>query len=447
MDVGAPKKLAASVNAMRLGAPKRTEHEELAKYCTRVANAFRVDGGRNLSRRDVRRLPFVILDSPFRDDDELFASALRELKRRQRRSSVLGLIAQYLEQFDASNPRLRSVAAFLSSTVNQWDWIWADRSSKYSLFLIDRAPYQIANAALSSEVSPREVLGDAGLAEGAMTGGLGEDAFARACGLVSETAGLPCVDLQRRLMEWARGQRSFEYPAQWRPFFRALLNPWLEAKCPDAHRSALCAALMACAGDPRTAPNQNRWEVIRQNEATLYSLLVRWLTRASIFQFLDIVGQTALDHQWKYRRAFWTAYLEAGHISEAWVAFGSQPARYARRARERDKESDALAFAELETGTAKSRDHSALILRIGDLTIVDWSHNGKYQVWKRGDRGAPNLHAKGGYRLKYTAEELSCAPISGVHSNPPGYSWQNRLAEFIRTETGLRTSSVNWQPR
>jgi hypothetical protein len=72
--------------------------------------------------------------------------------------------------------------------------------------------------------------------------------------------------------------------------------------------------------------------------------MLRWLTRTSVYQFLDIVGRTADRYMWQYRRAFWTSYLEAGHIDEAWVVFGANGAPIAERAMRLDNSEKTIAF-------------------------------------------------------------------------------------------------------
>jgi hypothetical protein len=74
-------------------------------------------------------------------------------------------------------------------------------------------------------------------------------------------------------------------------------------------------------------------------------------------------------------------------------------------------------------------------MRIGDLTVVEWSHNGKWNVWKRGDRNAPTLFRQNDRgRPDYRPQELMNAPTNGSHTS----QWRWTVADIIRRETGLR---------
>jgi hypothetical protein len=46
------------------------------------------------------------------------------------------------------------------------------------------------------------------------------------------------------------------------------------------------------------------------------------LARASLDLFFKLIDEHALDAQWRYRHAFWLAYLEQGVIADAWLALG-----------------------------------------------------------------------------------------------------------------------------
>jgi hypothetical protein len=100
-------------------------------------------------------------------------------------------------------------------------------------------------------------------------------------------------------------------------------------------------------------------------------------------------------------------------------------------------------FAAIDrTGSGKTRDHAALLIRIGDLTIVDWSHNGKYNIWRQRDRGAPKLFEK-----EYIASTLASPWRSTSHIGPERDYWQTQLAQIIYDETGRRVSPAQWRPR
>jgi hypothetical protein len=197
-------------------------------------------------------------------------------------------------------------------------------------------------------------------------------------------------------------------------------------------------------GDPRADPG--RWRTVMDRAPGAYAVLMRWLTRASVLQFLDIVDRLMPDHasklMWSYRRAFWMSYLlsdgSTPGIDAAWVAFGDDGARLARKTARETGDKSFTAFGKQND---KSAQHAALILQMGDLTIVDWSHTAKYQVWKRGQRGIPAL-----FKESYRYGTLYNAPIQESHVSPRTYTWQRRLAKIIEGRT-LFSAKPAWRPK
>ena len=172
--------------------------------------------------------------------------------------------------------------------------------------------------------------------------------------------------------------------------------------------------------------------------------MMRWLTRASVLQFFDIVDRSLTDkdskRMWAYRRAFWTSYLmgkdSSPKITEAWVAFGTDAARIAR---EVARQTGDRSFEAFGLHNEKSDQHSALIVRINGKTIVDWSHSGKCQFWPSYEDGAPQL-----YNQRYIGS-LSKAPVREAHSAPQTYYWQKKFAEIIEG-TRIYAAKPSWRP-
>ena len=117
---------------------------------------------------------------------------------------------------------------------------------------------------------------------------------------------------------------------------------------------------------------------------------------------------------------------------------GDEGARLANRAA---RDSGDKSFSAFGKQNDKSAAHAALIIQMGDLTIVDWSHNAKYQIWKRGEKGVPKL-----FEANYRNGALYNAPIDGSHVSPATYSWQRRLAQIIEGRP-FYFQKPAWTPR
>lgn len=140
---------------------------------------------------------------------------------------------------------------------------------------------------------------------------------------------------------------------------------------------------------------------------------------------------------WRYRRKFWSAYLP--HITDAWVAFGSQGEHLARETARRTEDNNFKRFGLLHGAVAGT--HAVLIMTIGDLTIAEWSHSGKCRMWLRGHPNAPKLYAS-----HYRAEDLRWSEWwEASHTGNEAYGWQGKFAEKIRRETGVSVSSAEYR--
>jgi len=212
-----------------------------------------------------------------------------------------------------------------------------------------------------------------------------------------------------------------------------VLIPWQSNDPPEELRDYIRATLLKFLNDPRVQPAE--WNGVSSHAK---GVMFRWLARASLDQFLAVVDQTAPGHQWEHRRAFWSAYIDRDFVSDSWVAFAPNGAARARQlARERD-DTGMLSFGALRGASA---DQAVLLLRIGDLIVADWSHNGSLRIWRNADPQAPKVHE---HEQRYQATELrtECA-YSKRHV--PG--WQQSAAAFIRDHTGIRLMTAEYYPR
>lgn len=155
--------------------------------------------------------------------------------------------------------------------------------------------------------------------------------------------------------------------------------------------------------------------------------------------FFEITDALALERQWRYRRAFWSAYLEKGHIQEARALFAQEGAKRARARFGGD-----VVITELTRGSSKQVDakHAVLLMRIGRLVIADWSHNGKCVIWVDGDQGAPSL-----LQQRCTSDDLNArsGSFSQAHLSPDSYGWQNKVQGWIEREAGISLSPLKYR--
>lgn len=438
---------------MREGSEGARTDLDVAELQQRIASLASEDALDGLSRRDLRAGCKAILHPPHPTaaNEAALNWLLAEVEQNKRRAAFFAAIDAYLDGFVSEDETILTLAKKLEAIAAIWPWRdadqWPVKISEFALLDSTRAPQLLARRILESGAHSRDVFKVAGLdTPGRRFGGLAEAAFRFACRLVMGMRGQQAVDGQRTLIEWAVNDAGkFGYQRAWPEFVEASLVPWKVTEPSEAHKSALLEMLQRFGeGDPRAKPA--RWRTVMDRAPEAYAVLMRWLTRASVLQFLDIVDCLMPDPEaktmWAYRRAFWMSYLlsdgNAPGIDAAWVAFGDEGERLAKRAA---RESGDSSFAAFGKQNDKSSQHAALILKMGDLTIVDWSHNAKYQVWKRGDTRIPEL-----FQPSYSEGALYCAPIQESHSSPSTYNWQKRLAHIIEGRPFFSPKQV-WKPK
>ena len=445
MSVSAPEPRALRRANRELMAEERepAQSVDVGALQAAVAQAVREGRADALSRRDLREICRVYLlpPSPPGADRSVGPLILAEVERLHRRAAFLALIEGYLDRFRMGSPDVAALGAALNRMSGTWPWRpideWPQRARQFALFDAEVAPKRLASAILDAAEPPAQILAAAGLqSEGRMKGGLAEAAFVMGCASVLEQRPALLTHRQLRLIDWSRlGGPAYAYPRAWRFFAEALFKPWSQTEPFGEHKAALVSAAVAYAGDPRVQPAL--WAEVHDKARDAYDVIVRWLTKASVEQFFDIVAEsTDRPDMWAERRKFWEGYLRSNEISKAHVVFGADGALRAKQAADRNPGAGLSAFGRLASGGGRTAEHAALIMKIGELTIVEWSHNGRWNIWKSGDAGHPELFRKRrkDFKPEYQPRELMNAPTNGPHLG----DWQWKVREIIRQEAGLR---------
>lgn len=448
-----PVRLQKFVANMPGVAGSRLAPEQTAILQRRLHEAAATNTVPELKNRDLREGCKVFLHAPeplIANVDTTDAIFLR-VEIKGQRSALLALVAAYVDGFQ-DGEKFAVFASRIRELLHRWKGKpiapWPELDKSISLFDPTKAPTNIAAAVLGGDRTPAEILTRLGLDSMIrQRSGLAEAAFVAATHIVAAKRGVAVIPLQERILEWVKDTDGGLVFARTFPnAVSALLLPWEDTDPPPDHRARLIEALQSLGGgDPRTKPGA--WRSVREQAPQAYAVLMRWLTRASVFLFFDIVDRSlardpAGRTMWAYRRRFWTAYLlgEEGApiIEQAWVAFGNEGARLARQAARENTEAGLAAFGRQED---KSETHAALIMRVGDWTIVDWSHSAKCNFWHKGSTGAPQL-----YQPRYPAGTLYNAPNSASHYSPSTFTWQKNFAELIEDKRFF-VERRSWRPK
>jgi hypothetical protein len=400
----------------------------------KLREIVRTENWDGLSDRQLRHVPACLWvgDPRLASNIRFLNGYFRALRKLRSRLATKALVWSYLLHFEPGAPEIIGIGRYLSGEVRHWKWEWAQRHDRIELFDAERGPKMLAAEALGSD-EPRQILVSAGLRGPLASSGFAVACFREAADKVRQhLQRTPTVDFVKRIVNWAvDADGRMKLSSGRRYLAEALLLPWQNGDPPDELRQYIRSVLLTALNDPRIAHGE--WVGVC-DEAT--GIMVRWLARASLEQFLAVVDHTALEHQWEFRRAFWGAYIDRNHVRDAWVVFASTGrARANQLAREND-DPGILSFGSLRGG---SSDQAVLLLRIGELIVADWSHNGTLRIWRTENQQAPKFYAG-----EYQATALRHA--SDFDQRHMG-DWQRYARDFIARHTGIRIKEHEYMPR
>ena len=408
------------------GTPVFVDVAELQKRLAEASANGTLD---DLAPRDWRYVPECLsMGSPPLIENERFLDEyLQRLKKLRSTRDISMLIRFYLMHFNPTHKGIIKIAAYLKEAVKQWRWHWAEREA-LGLFDVPNAHVRLAKYAMQAKDAVTDAMEAAGFS-GSLYGArlAGHAYIAAAQELRNTPSSLPVI---RRFAAWGKSDDRFAFdstPGADARMAEAMLLPWVDRQPPDEVRTFIEGHLLSLLHDLRI--ERSRWVDVDEEAKRV---MRRWLTRASLEQFLDVVDRTAQSHMWPARRKFWGAYYEHEYMREAWVAFAREGADLAKSLAA-EKENPAIGnFGVLAASANVQRNHAVLIMQISELTVADWSHSGKCHIWLSENPSSPKL-----YRSYSRDELINDSDFEKKH----GGQWQLEVHDFIRRHTGIRMNS------
>lgn len=431
--------------------------ESLGARMRKLYAGARETGYASLSRGAIRRLPYALwlpgevplglLEPKLLQAywDEHLPRAVKHPRSAKR--WLMPLFFTYCHEFkrgdldfDRFVSEIRGVLAQAEGSAALW---MLDLQQQYRWFQPAEVGALLGRKLCIESRTTADVLAGMGLWSGFLGTKLASEAFH---GVVSQAGELLSrSDVVGRVLSWSRTELPdsrvktvFRYPEHRIALADGLVKPWIRQTPPDALRNELLSHLIKHYGDPRTIDTVNRghhWQGV--SPATLATVR-RWMVGDTLRGFMRVLQLTA-DEIWRHREKFWMAYYDRGVVEEAWLALGSQAAWRAQR--ELGKAAWRQ-YGQLTAGAAP--DQSVLLLRIGQVVFMEWSHNGSLRAVYVHDEQMPAL-----YQSEYSGHELrqvqSLDFHDGMNQNPQlthahsdRGTWQRKARDFIDKHTGVR---------
>ncbi|WP_262271847.1 EH signature domain-containing protein [Microvirga yunnanensis] len=456
-----PERLASAKAVAELGAaeaaPALPATAVLEQVRARILEAARSQSGiRALDRRDLRDAAWLLWDAKMPMMriagllDALFA--LARTRASARRNLIEAWLRDFSPQADGLAAAGQAIRLLLKESPDARLELWRQADRRFDLFDPHQGPRKLATWLVQGLEPVEHILDVTGFADPLRAvGGYMRAVQGEVLGLAAAALKGPVgPDALARLETYLApdGALRFREPAGRGQVAQGLLAAWLtsgQEPSEDVRRSVQ-GFLLHHLGDPRIRPDA--W---REAGPEVTAVMRRWLTRASLKAFFTLISDHALDQHWRYREAFWLAYLEKGLIKDAWLGLGSKVHASARAVRELNGAYGRLSGA--------SSDQSILLLQLGDVVFCEWSHSGALRAWSTGWKNAPLLGQAGYTRDMVTGLGLPFPPnpergrggapdgkgLSHIGSDT-GY-WQGSAAELIARRTGVRLTKREWMPR
>ncbi len=424
------------------GTPKEPSRFELDDVFKRLSDAVKHASYEAVLVKDWKLTPYVLWmgTEKLGSDLSFLNSYLLWLKQYGTARDWRRLIHIYLrdyeqlsthhESFERQNSEIRE--AINSTELKARLVKWHSREVEYSLFAKKPKLDVIVNEFIECKNDWRLFSERTGL-----EGELAQVGFSIVVGdqLLKRLEGSPSAELINAVQNYHMHDDKLRFPQRKAQLIEALISPWLNGnQLGEPVQKAVRDWLLKHFNDLRL-PEHDRthWHAVRSEYK---KIMLRWLIGETLNQFFEIIDRVAKDSHWSYRKAFWSAYYKIDAFDEAWVVLGPKAKDYALRVF-----GEKIIAASLQ-GSIED-NHSVLIVRIGDLVLADWSHNGKCRAWKTGDKYCPETKSK----MIYSSNSLKAPSMQIVdshiqdgisHQSSDNYLWQNRLSQFIYEHTGVR---------
>lgn len=432
-------------------APELFDLERLHRRVTAEWHRHHSLGG--LRPRELGKLPWILFYPPGRDRKrwlgaipELVRQYDRWLTRGRRTRALLTLLHEFLRAYPVDLRTFNDIRLLLRRGLHRRVTVpppsmrkWEHRCAQFGLLEPPRTT-RFVSFFLSDSKNPDEVLDAAGLSGGLVRSGFLKSELRTM--LQGRTSTRSAGKLRRLLaLVECEGGLRFDDQSMRREIAIGLLGPYT-GHAPQAEtKEILQSFFLKHFRDPRLPSGKHMWAGVPED---VRRVVIRWLVERALDQFFVLLKETAYDHHWRYREAFWRAFLDEGLIDDIWFVLGSRAEGMLRRMS--DDPEVVETTAELH---AAQSDQSVLLMRMPGVTIAEWSHSGSCHLWLDGIGGAPGL-----YKQRYSAYELrrpypydnNRDAHSQRHHGSDHGRWQDQIATWLRNNTGIDIDRDSYFP-
>lgn len=412
---------------------------DIATSCRRIDEL--IDRGLPLERRDLRIAPWCLWapERPLADRPGRLEAILRQIEAAARGRLYRILALAWGHAYDSQRVGIAEVGRFLTAHAADLGPGWLAALKRWPLFDPLNGPRALGAASLEVGKAPEEVLGEFGLPSFAACVPYALAAHRQAIRGAERLPADRRLNVLRRISQTADG--GLRHMALGPDVVTAAIEPF-GAVLPDrTTRDEYTRFALALLGDPRS--QAFRWV----NCQTAQDIMRRWLTEQTLRQFFDVVDAVAFERHWIYRRAFWNALYRRDLIDEAWVVFETRGQHVARDLFGRDFEFGAFSNGNVQAG------HAVLLLKVGTLTVAEWSHSSPCSIWDLEKDENPPLLYKKSYEADSLKKKYNPLDIDddmkkhGLfwHRGSKNYTWQKNISDFLKARRRIDLKETEYR--
>ena len=326
----------------------------------------------------------------------------------------------YIATYDEQSPILERLRSALKKKMA--DNLPLDEAfiREFDFFNPDAAP-ALLGAEMARQDNPYLFLKSQGVSSPHATG-LFEEAFLEMLDILKSDLRHLEEGSFYKVMHWLQPNPSTTAVTTRAEGIEAIVLP-LEDEKSNPLRDVVERFLIGAFGDPRV--NRAEWKGVGQKALAIIN---RWLTSKSLKMFFDIINKFEDSHMWESRREFWMAMDRRELIDQAWVVLNPEGEKHARQL---GQEYDDNSFLSHGSVAFPERDKCFFIMKIGDLTVVEGTHNFKVRIYD-GDIDNPPPLWEEAYKksVLYADPDKTGEGVSYTHDSSD--RWMQKTDNYIR---------------
>ena len=392
----------------------------------------------NVTKKSLRNFSWMLLTSIDSEKKSLvevnnfFKQYTNVLNRRKYINGWLTLYFSILMDYPFENPHFLYVTKVLKEMLRNGQTqkakrIW-ERCRQFGL-LEDNAPELIVNH-LNNKNTLDEIFQRIGLIGNLLNSRFCEQVYFKFLEQSADNLSknnLQFATVKKIISESLSITGDIKYPKFNSTLIESLLTPFAVVNVEKRTKQIIKHFILKNFNDPRI--RKDKWNGV---ESHAVSIFLAWMVDDTLRDFFTIWKFSSQDHSydwnWKSRRAFYKSYLDINAISEAWIVLGKDGGDLHKHFC-----IPSMRYGRFFLNSNKEPDFSALIIRIGNIIIVEWSCVEKYRVWSQSSTDCPIF-----YNISYHHNELTYSPtFESNHNGNARGEWQDELSNYIKNSTGI----------